>query len=316
MLQSQISGRSCPLTQLVTTKLLAHGDPGRYPARIAGDRYGYGAPIVRSLLASVGVSGGFLVPSELYSGEIIDALVPLTCVRKHVPPANRIALPHGNMTIGRGDTAPAAGWVGEDVAQEVAAPPKFGAVTMQAKKCWASVPVSNGLLRYGGVPEIEGIIRDQLLKKFASIEDAAFLTGTGSAFAPKGIRWSAATVTEATQSYSVTTVISDLQGMIASLEDANIPMRAPCFFTSPKVKDYLRTVTSTSGQFQFGEVSEGRTHGLPDRGDEQHPVQPRQLEQSERNLSGRYGRVFAGAELSRDHFARRRYLHGLGRQQT
>ena len=227
-----LAARDCALTQLITTKLLAHGEPRRYPARIAGDRYGYEAPIVRALLASVGAAGGFLVPSELYSAEIIDALVPLTCVRKHVPPANRIALPHGNMTIGRGDTAPAAGWVGEDVAQEVAAPPKFGAVTMQAKKCWASVPVSNGLLRYGGAPEIEEIIRDQLLKKFASIEDQALLVGTGSAFAPKGIRWSAATVTEATQEYSVSTVISDLQSMVAALTDANIPMRAPVWFTS------------------------------------------------------------------------------------
>ena len=262
-MHQSISARDCALTQLITTKLLAHGEPGRYPARICGDRYGYGVPSVRAMLASVAAAGGLLIQNELYSAEIIDALRPLTVVRKHVPAANLIPLPHGNMTIGRADTAPAGGWVGENVAQEVAAPPTFGAVTMQAKKCWASVPVSNGLLRYGGAPEIEGIIRDQLLKKFASIEDNAFLTGDGTQFGLKGIRSSAATVTEATQDYSVTTVLGDLSGLILALETANVPMRSPVWFTSPKVKEYLRTAVDSVGAFMFPTVSDGHLMGYP-----------------------------------------------------
>ena len=50
---------------------------------------------------------------------------------------------------------------------------------------------------------------------------------------------------------------------MAALEDANVPMTNPCWFTCPKVRDYLATAVSSSGQFQFPGVSEGRLLGWP-----------------------------------------------------
>ena len=111
---------------------------------------------------------------------------------------------NGNLSIGRADTSPTVAWIGEDSETQVATAPTFGDVAMSAKKATCVLPISNSLIRYAD-PGIESVVRDQLLKQFASIEDAAFLTGAGSAWSPKGIRWSASTVNTATLSYSVTT---------------------------------------------------------------------------------------------------------------
>jgi len=252
-----ISARDNPLVQAISAAICSRAT-GRSAALVAGERYGFGSLSTRALVASVGSSGGFLVPSELYAAEVIDALRAIAVVRKHVPAANFIPMPRGNISFGRANSIPAAGWIGEDVVTEIATAPVFGDVALQAKKAIAVLPVS----KYSE-PGVEAVIRDKLLKQYASIEDQAFLTGIGSQFSPKGVRWSAKTVNTATLSYNVSTVISDLKGLAAALETANVPMRNPVWFASTKIRDYLATAVDSVGAFQFPSVSEGRLLGWP-----------------------------------------------------
>ena len=108
------------------------------------------------------------------------------------------------------------------------------------------------------------MVERQLLDAYGAKEDAAFLRGLGSQWTPKGLRYSAATVNSATQSYSVTTVLSDLTGLINALEVANVKMIAPCWFTSPQVLDYLRTaVSASSGDLMFKGIQDGKLLGWP-----------------------------------------------------
>ena len=155
-------------------------------------------------------------------------------MRKRVPIENIITLRHGNMQIGRADTSATVNWIGEDAATAISTPQqKIGQVALEERKATARVPVSNSLLRFGGdAPGVERVVERQLLAAYGSKEDAAFLCGLGSQWTPKGLRYSAATVNTATQSYSVTTVLSDLTGLINALEVANVKMIEPCWFTT------------------------------------------------------------------------------------
>ena len=232
---------------------------GEAAAWIAAKRYGRNALSTRALEATLGSEGGFLIPSEL-SSQVIDALRSVAVFRRHVTPANVLPMIHGNLTLGRADSSVTVGWIGEGAVVD-ASQPSFGDVSLSSKKVHVDVPVSNSLLRYG--PEVERFVESQLLKSFASAEDGAFLINPGSQYSPKGVRWLANAVNDAVLDYSVTTVISDLKSTIAALEDANIKMLAPVWYTSPKVKRYLETAVDSVGAFQFPSVAEGRLIGFP-----------------------------------------------------
>lgn len=103
-----------------------------------------------------------------------------------------------------------------------------------------------------------------MLDAYSATEDSAFLCGIGSQWTPKGLRYSAATVTTATQSFTVATVLSDLTGIINALEAANVKMVSPVWFTSPQVIDYLRTaVSASSGDLMFKGIQDGKLLGWP-----------------------------------------------------
>ena len=261
MTHEYTTARGNPLVQYATARAasVVLGVPA---VRIAAERYGASALSTRALLASISSGGGALVPVDL-GAEIISSLKAIPVVRRNVPQKNSVSLPHGNLTIGRASSVPSAGFIGEDAATDASANPTFGDINFQAKKAIATLPISNDLLRFSH-PGIEEVISSQLLAQYASAEDKFFLTGTGSQYSPKGLRWSATTVNDATADYSVATVISDLTGIINALETANVPRTAPwCWFTSPQVLDYLRSAVSSSGQFMFPGIQRGELMGFP-----------------------------------------------------
>jgi HK97 family phage major capsid protein len=249
-----------PLVETITSLIIAKmaGIPA---ARVAIERFGDTAA-VRALVASTGSSGGDLVPVELYAAEIIDALRARTVVRKNTPAGNILAMPKGNLTVGRANSVASVAWIGEGQ-QNTTSTPTFGEVKLQAKKAVASIIVSNDLIRFLA-PGLERVVRDQLLRAYGTAEDAAFLNGIGSQYTPQGIRWQAATVTNSNSTYSATTVLSEIQGLVAALETANVPVDNAVFYTSPKVREYLLTlVAAGSGNLLFHSVADGKLLGRP-----------------------------------------------------
>jgi HK97 family phage major capsid protein len=249
-----------PLVQSLTALIMSKVS-GIPAARIAIERFGDTAA-VRALLASTGSSGGDLVPTELYAAGIVDALRARTVIRKNTPPENILAMPSGNLTIGRANSVASVAWIGEGQ-QNTTSSPTFGEVRLQAKKAAASIIVSNDLIRFEA-PGLDRVVQDQLLRAYGTAEDAAFLNGIGSQFSPQGIRSQAATVTNSNSSYSATTVLSEIQGLVAALETANVPVDNAVFYTSPKVREYLLTlVAAGSGNLLFHSVADGKLLGRP-----------------------------------------------------
>jgi HK97 family phage major capsid protein len=129
----------------------------------------------------------------------------------------------------------------------------------------ALVPISNNLIRFAEA-SADLIVRDDLVKQLAVLEDQNFLRGVGSNFAPKGIRYLAATanVTTATSSYSLSSVISDFGWLVTQLENAAVPMTNPVWFFASKTKNYLYDARDSVGAFQFrAEMDRGMFRGFP-----------------------------------------------------
>jgi HK97 family phage major capsid protein len=253
-----------PLVETITALLISKMS-GVPAARVAIERYGDTAA-VRTLLASTGSGAGAagdIVPIELYAQGVIDALRARTVVRKNTPSDNIFSMEHGNLTIGRANTVVSVAWQGESQQSATPSSPTWGAVSLVAKKAVASIIVSNDLLRFEA-PGLERVVRDQLLRAYGTAEDAAFLTSPGSQFTPQGIRWQAATVNSSNSSYTATTVLSEIQGLVAALETSNVPVDNAVFYTSPKIREYLLTlVAAGSGNLLFSSVAEGRLLGRP-----------------------------------------------------
>ena len=236
---------------------------GVSPVDICAKRFGADAVSTRALQASLGSTGGYLIPIEL-SSELIELLRPKTVVRRACPASRQISLPRGNLTIGRQNTGATVGYIGEGQStaytQET-----VGEITLQAKKAKAIVPISNDLIRFAQT-SADMIVRDDLVRQLAVLEDQNFLRGVGSVYAPKGIRYlaAAANVTPATSSYSLATVISDLGSLVTQLENANVPMTNPVWFFSAKTKNYLYDARDSVGAFQFrDEMDKGRFRNYP-----------------------------------------------------
>jgi HK97 family phage major capsid protein len=110
---------------------------------------------------------------------------------------------------------------------------------------------------------VENVVRDLLLREFANVEDKALLQGTGANFAPKGLRYLAKTVNAATSTPTNAQIAADLLGLVSALTAANVPMLAPTWFMTNTAREFLLTLPSSSGVFQFPDVSAGTLMGYP-----------------------------------------------------
>ena len=235
---------------------------GRDAVAVASERHGENSLTARALQASIGATGGYLIPVEL-SGEIIDLLRPRTSVRRMTPLRRQISIPRGNMSINRQNAGANVGYIGEGQSTAYTQE-SVGQVNLAAKKVKAIVPISNDLLRFSE-KSAELIVRDDLVKQLAVLEDQSFLRGAGAAWGPKGLKYLASNTTHATvSSYSVTTAISDLSGMVTQLENSNVPMSNPVWFWSAKTKNYLYDARDSIGGFLFrAEMDRGTFRGYP-----------------------------------------------------
>jgi hypothetical protein len=153
------------LAQFLTARVLERAT-GELAANIAIRRYG-ATPATRSLMASIGSLGGYLVPGQLDADTVISALLPRTVFRKHLPAENVINLrPHGNATIPRANSVPGASWIGESATVNEVTNPTFGDVNLAVKKSQVILRISNDLLRRN--PDaVEKAISRQLLKAYS-----------------------------------------------------------------------------------------------------------------------------------------------------
>ena len=116
----------------------------------------------------------------------------------------------------------------------------IGDINFTARKAKAIVPISNDLIRFAQ-GSADAMVRDDLIRQLAVLEDASFLRGSGTVWTPKGMRYLAASgnIIASTTVFNVSTAISDMTALINALESAYVPMSSPHWFFSQRTKNFF-----------------------------------------------------------------------------
>ena len=278
-------------------KMMAYGGGNLFNARQASvEVYGESHPVTRALVASSGPAGGFIVPPD-YMNEIIELLRPAAVVRGSNPRV--IPMPRGTMTL-PGQASPATASYGTETAQIASSQQTLKQIVASYKKLTALVPISNDLMRYAD-PAIDAMVRDDLVQVIALREDLAFLLGDGTQAAPMGFTgfanawvvsqggtagvWSVSGNSTAAvngsagnpqtgqnggnfitsnETYTETTVVNELTGLINRLDTANVPEQKRVWFMHPRTYNYLFGLLNSLGLYVFrDELSKGTLYGYP-----------------------------------------------------
>lgn len=240
-------------------------------AQEAVRRYGpEGTKIAAALAAGEGTAGGFLVPDE-YSSEIIELLRNRAIVRGTA--GIRMLPLNGTLLVPKHTASAAGGYIGEN--QNIAkSEPRFGQHQMIERKLACLVPISNDLIRNSS-PQVDAVVRDDLVASLSITEDSAFLYGTGTGNSPKGLRYWANSTTPADTVGSTTAdkVENDVRVALNALTGANVQLQRPVWYMAPRSKNYLAFVRDANGNLLFPEVREnGSLLGYPIRESNQIPT--------------------------------------------
>lgn len=202
------------------------------------------------------VAGGFLVPEDV-STEVIELLRPASVVTAMGP--RFVPMPNGNMTTNRRTKGANFSYGGEQ--QDAKATGyEYGQVKLSAKKLSGIVPVSNDLLRSSST-SVDRMIRDDMVEDAAQIQDRYFLRGSGTDFAPKGLRFqhvgtpfATTHVLTMTPSPDLQKVDNDLGRLELALGNANLPYLGAHWIMSPRVAMFLTNLRDGNGNKVYPEM--------------------------------------------------------------
>lgn len=206
----------------------------------------------KSLVASTATAGGIFVPEQI-SADFIELLRTQSVIRR--AGARPVPMPNGNLTIGGQTGGVAGGYIGETENIGVEEP-TFGEMKLSARKLSVLIPISNDLLRFAN-PGVDQMVRDDLLRGFATHEDQAFLRSPGTAATPKGLRYqvAAGNIIAANATVNVNNITADLGRIMTKLLAANVTMNNPVWLMAPAVVNYLKNLRTTQENYAFPEVA-------------------------------------------------------------
>lgn len=278
-----------------------------------------GAPLVRSLNLQDAGSGGILIQGEvldLFYGPLEDKAVVLSLNPRTIP------LVADTMTLTGFETAPEITWVGEPNTSEVVSEPTTGARQLTAKKAMLMVPITNDFLDAPQSPaivrEIEALVQNAFRRGF----DLQLIRGTGSAFAPKGLRnW--AGNTDAMNSGGATplhNVLLDLSAVLNTMESNNVPMERVGVIFAPRTKNYfmVNVLDGNNQPFFLNEMRQGTFMGYPFRWTNQIPTNLGGGSNESYNIWADFSEVVfgRGTDLRMDQFDQATYTQGGSMQST
>lgn len=258
----------------------SHTDAVRNSTALYGEQH----PVTKALVASIGGSGGFIVPPE-YVNEIIEILRPMCAVRAANP--RTMPMPHGTMTLPSQTGAATASYSGE-VSKITTSQQTLGQIVASYKKLTALVPISNDLMRYAD-PAADAFVRDDLAKVIALREDLAFMVGDGTQNTPRGFLsfanawalqnggvagvWSSTgnsvyasggNFITSNENYTQATVANELAGLVNKLDMANVSDVRRMWFMHPRIYNYLYSLLNSLGLYVYrDELSTGKLLGYP-----------------------------------------------------
>jgi HK97 family phage major capsid protein len=233
-------------------RLLAagRGDPGR--AALIAKEWGDGY-MQKSLNESVFAAGGALVPQD-FMNEVIELLRAKTVVR--AMGATSIPMNMGSITMPFQDTASTANYIGE-LQNIPASQPSFGQLTLSAKKLVSLVPISNDLLRDSSI-NVDGLVRDDMVRSMSLREDIAFIRDNGAVNTPRGMRFWAIpgnvfvrTAAGGPGTATLNEITNDLFLAMTNLENLNVPLDNAGWIITPRTKSGLMRLRDGNGNFVY-----------------------------------------------------------------
>ena len=189
-------------------------------------------------------AGGFLVGTDHRGDEFIEALYALAIVP--MLGARRLEGLQGNVAIPRLSTSVTnTAFVAEGSAPSEGAQ-TYAQVEMAPKTLAGYVDLSRKLVQQSD-PSIEAVVRDDMVRTFASAIDAVCLVGGGSN-EPTGVIGNSDTPVVAMGTNGGAITWAKIQELITTVQDANAIGTSPAFVTNPSVASQLRQVSKqTSG---------------------------------------------------------------------
>jgi HK97 family phage major capsid protein len=220
--------------------------------------------------ASSIAGGGFMVPDNL-AMEVIELLRPLAVVRSLGPAT--APLVNGQLSLPKLTGGVTVAYMGEN---KPITPSKVqgGRVTATAKKLAGLVPISNDLLRFAS-QAADDMVRNDMVRALAQVEDISFIRAAGTNFSPKGIKnWApAANVVNSNATISVANTLADLGTLWKLLANAFVQFRKPGFIFSPRTYQYFFNLISSNAVYIFRDemLAKGTINGVPFRWTPQIP---------------------------------------------
>lgn len=191
----------------------------------------------RMQVVGTGTHGGNLVATNLLADQFI------TMLRNHslVIRMGATVLPGlvGNVAIPRQDGPGAIGWVAEGTAVGTGAL-TFSQVTMVPQTVGGYVDISRKLMLQG-TPEVESLVRNDLVAQIGLGIDAAAINGSGNAPEPKGILNTAGIGTVVMGTHGGAPSWDMVQQLVRDVAVANAHMGALGFLTNANVNYKLST---------------------------------------------------------------------------
>ena len=215
--------------------------------------------VSKALAASDFEGGGAIVPDE-YVAEVIELLRAKTVVRSLG--ARPMPMNSGSLTMPFLSSGSSAAYVGEN--NNISkSEPEFGQLQLSAKKLAGLVPISNDLLRDSS-PNVDNIVRDDMVQTLGLREDLAFIRDDGTENKPKGMRHWADTVRDRTTDGALANVVTDLSTAVRTLEQNDVDLVRGGWAMSPRTKWHLMSLLDGNGNYVFrGEMLGGNLMTFP-----------------------------------------------------
>jgi len=181
-------------------------------------------------------AGGFLVGTDHMADEFVEALYALAIVP--MLGARRLEGLQGDIAIPRLSTsATNVSFVAEGSSPTESAE-TFSQISMSPKTLAGYIDLSRKLVQQSN-PSIEAVVRDDMVRTFASAIDSVCINGGGSN-EPTGVIGSGDTPVSSIGTNGGAITWAKIQELIKTVEDANAVGTSPAFLTNPSVASQLR----------------------------------------------------------------------------
>lgn len=231
-------------------------------------------PVAQMAVNTESGGGQNLVPTIL-SPQVIDYLYPQAVVRNLNGGISAIAMPNGNINLGRVSAPPIASYTGRNANVKVSSP-TIDQVNMKSKKLTCLTPVARDLLRFAGISVgVEGLIMTSIGRSMGTAEDLGFIRGDGTGTNIKGWRYWAPSSTNVLNATSLTglsladgtkqaAIVGDIGRLEAALLNANVQLFNTGWVMAPRTRVALTNLRTTTGAPVFPEMQEPRPLVGPD----------------------------------------------------